>query len=135
MGIGEELGDAIARIRKGLEEIRAGAGGIVDLAKKGAIEAADKALDEAMKSAMKSIVRVKEALAEAEMKAENEPEETRVPTKEHLSKARKAVASIEQELNGAAAKIKAKSTGGTEEAIAKARKVLDEAEELIAKIK
>ncbi len=131
MEIGKELGEAITRIRKGLEETRVGAGEIVGLLKKGTIEASDKALDEAMRS----MARVKEALAEAETKAEKEPEETRVPAKEHLSKARKAVASIEQELTDAGAKIKAKSVEGTEEAIARARKVLDEAEELIAKIK
>ena len=131
MEIGKELGEALARIRKGLVETKTGAGKIVDLVEKGAIEAGDKALDETKKS----IARVKEALAEAGTKAEKEARETRVLAKEYLDKAGKAVASAEKELSGVAAKIKAKSVKGTEEAIAKVKKVLDEAEELISKIK
>ncbi len=131
MEIGKELGEALARIRRGLVETRAGVGGIGDLVKKGTIEASDKALDEAEKS----VARVKESLAEAGARAEKETEETRVLVKEYLDKAGKAVAAAEKELTGAAAKIEAKSVEGMEEAIAKAKRVLDEAEELIAKIK
>ena len=131
MKIGKELMEGLARIRKGLAETRAGAGGTADLVKKGAIEASDKALDETKESA----ARVKEALAEAGTRAEKETGETRVLAKEYLDKAGKAIVSAEKELSGAAVKIKAKSIEGTEEAIAKAKKVLDEAEELIAKIK
>ena len=54
---------------------------------------------------------------------------------EYLDKAGKAVAAAEKDLAGAASKIKGKSVEGTEEAIAKAKKVLDEAEDLINKIK
>ena len=131
MKIGKELGEALVRIRKGLAETRTGTGEIVDLAKKGAMEAGDKALDETKKS----VAGVKEALAEAGTSAEKETEETRALAKEYLDKAGKAVASAEKELSGATTKIKAKSVEGMEEAIAKAKKVLDEAEELIAKIK
>ena len=131
MEIGKELGEALVKIRKGLVETRAGTSEIADLVKKGAVEASDKALDETKKSA----ARVKEALGEAEIRAEKETAETKVLAKEYLDKAGKAVASAEKELSGAAAKIKAKSAEGTEEAIAKAKKILDEAEDLIAKIK
>ena len=131
MEIGKELGEALVKIRKGLVETRAGASEIADLVKKGAVEASDKALDETKKSAAS----VKEVLAEAETKAEKETAETRALAKEYLDKAGKAVDSVEQELTGAAAKIKAKSVEGIEEAIDKAKTVLDEAEELISKIK
>jgi len=88
-------------------------------------------LDETKKSA----TRVKDALAEAGTLSEKEIEETRALAKEYLGKAGKAVAPVEEELTRAAAKVKAKSVEGTEEAIAKAKKILDEAEELISKIK
>ena len=60
MGIGKELGESLARIRKGLEETKAGTGEIVDLTKKGATEASNRALDKTSESA----TRVKEALAD-----------------------------------------------------------------------
>jgi len=131
MPISKEFGEAIAKIKEGLGEVKAGATRAMDFSENEALEASYKALDEADES----LAKVKGALLKARASLAEEAETVQAAAKEHLDSAEESIAEADKELTEAAVKAKAKSKEVAEEAITRAKELLDKAEGLLAKIK